>query len=71
VDPSALERFPGVHLAGPAACDVRHVIMLTFDDTCRLSAKSLAVVLPQPRGKFGAETPLAEVIPGLQRKMTL
>lgn len=51
VDRTALERFPGVHHPGLAACDIRHVIISIPLSITRVDSlgQYLAVVLPQPR----------------------
>lgn len=63
----------GVHLAGLPTCDVRHVIIHAhLRDTCRLSRpNSSRGVAAAKREVWGRDPPLAEVISGLQRKMTL
>lgn len=59
VDPSALERFPAfISLASLPAMSAMSSSMLTFETRVDSLGQILAVVLPQPREKFGAETPL-------------
>jgi hypothetical protein len=59
VDPTALERFPAfISLDFMPAMSATSSSLSTFKTRVDSLGQILAVVLPQPRGKFGAETPL-------------